>query len=315
MKLHFIINEHSGNGKGKGIWKKLKDELKSPYSFHITNYKGHGRELAKRIAYQAERSKEATLIIAIGGDGTIHEVVGGVTGLQEIYFGAVRAGSGNDFSRSFHTFQSAQEIDQAIQGNDLECISYDSGNVEWEKANIQFVNNSGIGFDAFVAASVNSSSAKRVLNKLGLGKLSYAFYVLSSLFTFKLFDVTVDQEGKQKRYQNVWFVTVSNQPYFGGGMKISPSSNANDGLLEVSIVYNLSRLKLLLMFVTVYFGAHTKLKAFEQVQGEKFALYINHEVPCHTDGEILGVTKKNSKLSYTVQKKCWKMLTKNSAAM
>lgn len=315
MKVYFIINEKSGNGKGAHVWKKFKNELKSPFMFHKTNYKGHGQEIAKQIAHEAARSEEASLIIAIGGDGTIHEVVGGVMGYHNVYVGAIRAGSGNDFSRSFPTFRSAQEIDLLVGEPHLATMSYDSGNVAWENGTVPFVNNSGIGFDAFVAASVNASSAKKRLNKIGFGKLSYAYYVLRGLFTFKLFEVTVDQDGIQKRYENVWFVTISNQPYFGGGMKISPDSVANDGLLELSIVYNLSRLKLLLMFITVFFGTHTKLKEFEQMQGEQFTVYIDNELPCHTDGEILGATKENSKLLYTVQRKCWKMLNKNSDTM
>lgn len=300
----------AGNGKGERVWKKLKNELKSSYFEYSTNYKGHGREIAKQIARKASGSEEVNLIIAIGGDGTVHEVVNGVIGFQNIYVGVIRAGSGNDFSRCFPTFQSAQEINQLVQENKLQFVSYDSGNIEWDKENIQFVNNSGIGFDAFVADSVNASSAKKLLNKLGLGKLSYAYYVLRGLFTFELFEVTVNRDGEQTNYKNVWFVTVSNQPYFGGGMKISPNSIPYDGMLELSIVHNLSRLKLLLMFITVFFGTHTRLKEFVQVQGEQFTLYIDKELPCHTDGETLGLSKKNSRLRYNVQKNQWKMLHK-----
>ncbi|QCR33297.1 diacylglycerol kinase family protein [Lysinibacillus sp. SGAir0095] len=310
MKLHFIINERAGNGKGKRVWKNLENELKSPYAHHLTKYKGHGSEIAEQIAQKAGSSEETYSIIAIGGDGTIHEVVNGVQDYPNVSIGAVGAGSGNDFSRSFTSFQTAQEIDHYFNEENHEFKAYDCGNVTWNKEDIRFVNNSGIGFDAFVAASVNHSKLKKRLNKIGFGKLSYMFYVLRGLVTFKLFEIRVEQDGLQRTYENVWFVTVSNQPYFGGGMKISPKSVPNDGLLELSIVYNLSRLKLLLMFITVFFGTHTKLKEFVQVQGEQFAIYINDELPCHADGEVLGITKKDSKLVFNVKKKCWNMINK-----
>ncbi|MFC7686775.1 diacylglycerol/lipid kinase family protein [Ureibacillus sp. GCM10028918] len=313
MKLHFVINERAGNGKGARVWKKLKGELKSPFSQHITNYKGHGSKIAQQIA--TANAGELNLIIAIGGDGTIHEVVNGVIDCPNVYVGAIQAGSGNDFSRSFPTFKSAQEIDELLPENNRKCKSYDCGHIEWNEKEFGFVNNSGIGFDAFVANAANLSSFKDQLNTLGLGKFSYAYYVLKGLFTFKLFELIVEQDGILRKYDNVWFVTVSNQPFFGGGMKISPKSIPNDGLLELSIVYNLSRLKLLLLFATVFFGAHTKLKEFVQLQGEQFTLYINEELPCHADGEILGLTKNYSKIYYTVYKRCWNMLTKNSDSM
>ncbi|MDN4493722.1 diacylglycerol/lipid kinase family protein [Ureibacillus aquaedulcis] len=315
MKLHFIINERAGNGKGKRVWKKLQNELKSPFSYHITEYKGHGIKIAQQIVNEDSASGETFLIIAIGGDGTIHEVMNGVREAPNVLVGAICAGSGNDFSRSFPTFKSSHEIDKYVQESNFEYKTNDCGCFVWNEEKIRFINNAGIGFDAFVAYTANLSRFKKHLNTLGLGKLSYAYSVLKSVFTFKMFDVIVEQGGQQRKYDNVWFVTVSNQPYFGGGMKISPSSIPDDGLLELSIVYNLSRLKLLLMFVTVFFGAHIKLKEFVQVQDEQFTLYINDEVPCHTDGEILGLTKKNSKISCMVQKKCWKAVTKNSNTM
>ena len=184
MKLHFIINERAGNGKGRRVWNSLKEELKSPFSYHITDSKGHGSVIARGIAKNAQSSDVVCLIVAIGGDGTIHEVVNGIADCQNVLVGAISAGSGNDFARYFRTFNSAKEIDQFVQGNHSSFKSYDCGTVEWDKEDIRFVNNSGVGFDAYVAASANRSGLKKQLNKIGLGKLSYMYYVLRGLFTF-----------------------------------------------------------------------------------------------------------------------------------
>lgn len=310
MKLHFVINEFAGNGRGKKVWNRIREDLTSPFSYSTTQYNGHASEIANQLAKDAFEDGQDILIIAIGGDGTIHEVVNGLIGYQHVQLGVVSAGSGNDFSRCYFTFQSGNEIDVFLSlSQDTQMIQeFDCGIVEWENGReVRFVNNSGIGFDAFVGDQANRSNIKKYLNKIGLGKLSYIYFVVLGLLTFELFDITVEQNGIKKTYKKVWFACVSNQPYFGGGMKISPQSKPNDGRLELTIVYNLSRLKLLLVFITVFFGTHTRLKEVVQVNGEKFTLYINDELHCHTDGEIIGMTKKGSQLHYFVQSNCWKL--------
>lgn len=72
VKIHFIINEHAGSGKGKIIWEKMKKSFSLPHEKHITEYAGHAKKIAKNIA---QKSAEEILIIAVGGD--IHEVVDG----------------------------------------------------------------------------------------------------------------------------------------------------------------------------------------------------------------------------------------------
>src|SRR5690606_40190840 len=127
----------------------------------------------------------------------------------------------------------------------VKSTSHDCGVVNFNGSTKYFVNNFGVGFDALVADIANKSTLKRSLNKWKLGKLSYPFYVIHALFTYKPFKLTIFQEGKKKQYQNVWFVTASNQPYFGGGMKLSPESNTSDGQFELTVVSNLSKWKLL----------------------------------------------------------------------
>lgn len=305
MELHFVVNEFAGNGKGKSVWQQLQKELTTAYTYTITKYTGHATAIAKQICEKTAYSEQSILLVAIGGDGTIHEVLNGVIGYQNIFVGAVCAGSGNDFSRGYTSFKTAQQIEGFLS----EC-SYqemDCGEIQLGRHKKYFINNTGIGFDAFVAYKTNQSKIKKRLNKFGLGKLSYIYFVLYCLVTYKLFNLNLQQNGEQKSYEKVWFATVSNQPYFGGGMKISPKSRPNDGVLELTIVYNLSRIKLLIMFVTVFFGAHTRLKEVIQLSGDSFTLYVDEQLPCHTDGEIIGTTNSESAITYTVSSKSWKI--------
>ena len=123
-----------------------------------------------------------------------------------------------------------------------------------------FVNNAGIGFDAYVTKSINTSRLKFYLNKIGLGKLSYAVAVIRGLFRFERFDVMIRSGEHEWQFQQTWFVAMSNQPYFGGGMKISPAAKADDGKVDITIVHGISRIKLLLVFVTVFLKSIQNLK-------------------------------------------------------
>ncbi|MFF5994211.1 YegS/Rv2252/BmrU family lipid kinase [Lysinibacillus sp. KU-BSD001] len=285
MKLAFIINEFAGNGKGRRIWKNIERKLTVPYEAYISHYPKHAFLLARELAERAANDKQQVLLIVIGGDGTVHEVVNGCVNCNYIILGNIRAGSGNDFARGFFAFRNAQEIASFLHKPNVRKI--DIGHIQCPNEHF-FVNNCGIGFDAFVGIKANKSNIKKWLNKIGMGKLSYVYYVVLGLFMFKPFSLTVQHGGQTLHYDQVWFATVSNQPYFGGGMKISPHSITADGKLELTIVHKLSRLKFLTIFMTVFLGVHTRFSQVAQMSGATFRFQGDRMLPCHADGEEIN---------------------------
>ncbi|SOC36630.1 diacylglycerol/lipid kinase family protein [Ureibacillus acetophenoni] len=304
MEVHFIVNEKAGNGKGKKIWNKLKDQLSVQYFEHITQFSGHALQLSESISNSNLHQSDFALIVAVGGDGTIHEVLNGIVEKSNIYIGFVKAGSGNDYSRAYHSFQSAKEIELFLKTP--YGMRMDSGLIQATlDMNRKFINNAGIGFDGFVSRNANRSKIKGLLNKFGLGKLSYGFLTITSLFTFKPFNIEVIVDNRRFEYKKAWFVTVSNQPYFGGGMKLSPESKPDDGVLEVTIVHNLHHLKLLFLFGTVFLGTHTKLSEVTQLKGTQIQVRVEEPQYFHADGEVLGSTNQNSPITYRILKDYW----------
>lgn len=303
--LHFVINERAGNGQGSKKWQRVKEQLSVPYKVHITQYEKHAIELVQALCNEAKLGDEKTLIIVVGGDGSIHEALNGVDAGSSVMFGAVSAGSGNDFNRGYGSFKTAREIEWFLQHG--KSTIHDLGLIEAGDQTISFVNNCGIGFDATVAVTANESNTKKRFNKLGLGKLSYAFYLVKCLFTFKPFDIDVTTDGEERTFEKVWFVTASNQPFFGGGMKISPSSKTNDGQLELTVVHNLSRLKLLLVFSTVFFGKHMGFKEIEQLSASSFKLTMHESYLFHADGEKLLINTAAAPIICKVQPDYWQL--------
>ncbi|WP_144510890.1 diacylglycerol kinase family protein [Bacillus sp. FJAT-22090] len=302
-KVVFIVNEHAGNGRGKKIWMKWKEAITFPYMYFRTERNGHATEIARNCA---SLSEEDLLIVAVGGDGTIHEVIVGITGYTHVRVGVISAGSGNDFGRAFSVFQTIEQLDQYVQDT-YRFDTIDIGLLTTEETVYPIVNNAGFGFDAKVAYSVNRSKWKKRLNTFGLGKLTYLLFVIKELFTFSRFSFSLHSAEKKVMYKDVWFLVVCNQPYFGGGMKISPDSNPKDNLIELTIVYKLPRWKLLFIFGTVFFGKHTKYKEVIQFQANDYTLTMHDEVFGHVDGEFSCITEKNQLYTFTVQSNAWNL--------
>lgn len=317
MKLTFIVNERAGGGQGSIIWRQIESQLTLQYDALITKYRGHATEIAQLLA---QNTTEDLLLIAVGGDGTIHEVVEGASGYKHITIGAMKAGSGNDFARGFRIFRHVKELEHYIlfiqqknnglnphqQLNMREMQKMDIGQISSKQIPERcFVNNAGIGFDAYITTKVNESKLKRVLNSIGLGSLIYTIMTIWSLFTFKRFNVEVTAQGERLQFQNVWFVTMCNQPFFGGGMKISPRSIPNDALLELIVVHNISRLKLLLVFVTVFFGKHERFKEVTCLQGGQFSITTNVPMVTHVDGEFVGYMQESEPVVCKVSERAW----------
>lgn len=295
----FIVNEHAGNGLGKKVWGKWKKAIDFPHTVFITERKGHATEIAKNCA----ESMNDLLIVGVGGDGTIHEIIVGVLSFEHVRIGIIAAGSGNDFSRTFSVFYTPKDIQEFVFRK--LPTKMDIGMVQTSDTTYQFVNNAGFGFDAKVAYLANYSAWKSRLNLLRLGKLAYIIYLIKELFTFKKFSFTLHNKDEVIRFDDVWFFVVCNQPYFGGGMKISPTSIPNDQLLEMTVVNKLSRWKLLFIFGTVFFGKHTKFNEVTQFQASDFNMVIHDEVFGHVDGEFTCVTDKDTVYTCSVLANAW----------
>lgn len=276
MRLAFIVNPASG--KGVKVFKSFKQRLTIPYRTYMTGYRGHATKIVKHLI----KEEKISLIIVVGGDGTIHEVLNGI-GSHSMTLGVIKNGSGNDFSRYFKTFEHPKEIERFMRHPkkaQLDVLKVKNGNFS------KFmINNSGIGFDGLVCEYVNQSRLKKVPNKFRLGRLVYPYYVMKALKVFKPFPMTVAIDGDVTLYNRVWFLTVSNQPYFGGGMRIAPHAKANDQLLDVTIVHNLAAKTFLKMFWLVYRGKHLDLSYVSQEQAHSVSVQLTDRMVCHSDGE------------------------------
>jgi electron transfer flavoprotein alpha subunit/rubredoxin len=200
--LCFIVNEHSRSGKGAKIWKEAEAVLKKKniaYESYVTQYEGHAFSLAHDIC---ECGADDIQLVVVGGDGTANEVINGMTHFEKVRFGVIPTGSGNDLARGLGITGTPTEVIGHIL-NCREDYVMDLGQVSWngcEKPRL-FAISAGAGLDALVCKKALKSKVKDALNKLHLGKLTYLFLTVQSLFTMQTTDAAAvfDGKGQQNR--------------------------------------------------------------------------------------------------------------------
>jgi diacylglycerol kinase (ATP) len=139
-----------------------------------------------------------------------------------------------------------------------------------------------VGFDAEVNRLANDGKGY-----FG-GKLGYTICVLKSLKNFKPFEIEMTIDGHRFR-ERVMLITVANGPYYGGGMKIAPQAIMDDGVLDICIVKEISKLELLRQFPKVFNGTHITHPKIIMASGKKIKITSDESREIFSDGEYVGV--------------------------
>ncbi|WP_118920909.1 diacylglycerol/lipid kinase family protein [Neobacillus notoginsengisoli] len=289
-KIYFIVNPKAGNGKCQRVWESVEKklaELQVSYEAFFTHDQGHATELARKAAKLA--GGRQAIIAAVGGDGTAHEVLNGIENRENIAFAFIAGGSGNDFSRGFQLpARPIDALEEILGLAETDPAYADCGSISIKGGSRLFINSAGIGFDALVSKKANETGMKGIFNRLSLGKLVYVYVLLKELFTYERGTVEVTADGLRHIFDETWFVTVSNQPFYGGGMIISPEAVPDDGELNITVVHKLSKVRLLLVFMSVFSGKHIYFKEVHTFKGREISFDSSPLLHIHADGEYLG---------------------------
>ncbi len=281
-----IVNPAAGAGKTGKRWPLIKARLKNiglQIEHELTEAPGHAIELAK-----AAVSKGYKLVISVGGDGTINEVVNGLyikNGLRDVTLGIIGTGTGGDYIR---TIGVPRRFEQACERlTHPKKISVDVGMVEHtaggQKKQRLFANFAGIGFDAEV---VHMTTLK--YKKLG-SVPSYLAGLLTTLVSYHNRDVSLKINGRTED-RKVCTVIISNGKYGGGSMFIAPDADIADGMLDVVIIGDVSKPDLLISLPRVYKGTHLTHPKITLTRTSVVEMESKTRVALQADGELLGET-------------------------
>lgn len=288
--IHFIVNEYSRSGRGTRVWNQIEELLKKeeePYHIWRTEYVGHATKLAQEISSFDE---EEIKIVVVGGDGTINEVVNGIQDFEKIRFGVIPTGSGNDCARGLGISGTPKELLLRIlesKGNK----AIDLGRVSWENCEKSrlFIISAGVGMDALVCKKSMTSKVKKILNRIGLGKLTYLFITIQSLITMQTADTKVVINGERRTlYKKHIFSAAMNFRAEGGGVPMAPAADAQDGKLSVCTVHGIQKLATFFVLPFLVAARHEHLRGVKIEDCESCDMLMNKPMVLHTDGEYCG---------------------------
>ncbi len=237
-------------------------------------------KLSSHKEFLASISPEDVVVIC-GGDGTLNHYVNGLRGVEYpnkvMYY---PGGSGNDF---YHCVSTKQESDLVEVTEYLKNLptAYIKGK------EYAFLNGIGYGIDGYCCEAGDELRAK---NK----KVDYTMIaIVGVLYKYKPTGVTVVVDGVEHRFEKAWLAPVMNGRYYGGGMIPTPDQKRNSGELSVLIAHDLSRLRILTVFSSLFKGEHVKYeKYFTVLKGKEITVKYDVPKPLQVDGEtILDVSE------------------------
>lgn len=317
----FIINPKARSGMGEMVWHMLEPELKKQrviHHVHLTARRKHAEEIAAAIT--ADRQEHT--IIVLGGDGTVNEVVNGIRDPGKVTLGYIPIGSSNDFARGLGIPRDPASALRAVL-NPRKIVNMDIGVLTREsrqetrrqetrqqgagqremgqrgmgqremgaepgksRHSRRFAVSAGMGFDAAVCHEVCVSRWKVILNKLGLGKLSYAVVALDRLVKDRPVRMTLTlPDGSRRVFEKTYFAAFMNLRYEGGGFQFCPQASPDDGMLDVIVAHGLSRIKILFLLPTAFAGKHVRFRGITIQRCRRCSAEAERPLALHTDGE------------------------------
>ena len=286
--ISIIINPNAGNGSTGKKWPKIKalarDRL-GPFQEHITAGPGHGKKLTIEAI-----AKGAGLVVCIGGDGTLNEVINGIMECgrdapSDLVLGFVPDGTGCDFVRTVAIPRNVAQAIDVIAA--YHVCSIDLGRLFFKDHTGRdccryFHNVTSFGLGGEVDQRVNNTT------KFFGPFLSFIWATLISIFLYGKKRIRLKIDDAIENEFTIWNVAAANGQYFGGGMRIAPDASIDDGLLDVMIVGDLSLPEVLMNLPKLYNG---KIKSVDKVvafTGKKIVATSDQHVLLDVDGEQPG---------------------------
>jgi len=281
-----IVNPTAGAGRAAKKWPQISSYLKNiglSFEHDLTESLGHATELAKSAA-----KKGYELVVSVGGDGTINEIVNGLYdsgSIRDVMLGIISTGTGSDYIRSVGLPCQFKEACQRLVNPrkllvDLGVAEYTSNGRNGKRL---FVNCAGLGFDAEIVKATTQRF------KAWGGKPSYLAGLLTTFLLYHNRKVSLRVDGKTED-KKVCTILVSNGKYAGGSMLVAPHADPTDGFLDVLIIEELSKPDLLWSLPRIYRGTHLTHPKVTLEKARDVYIQSMQQASLQADGELLGET-------------------------
>lgn len=273
-KILFLINPVAGRKNNidyASYIEKYIDETVFSHEIYRPVKKDEAIELLK------QKADSFDIVVAVGGDGTVNEVINGCAGTQTI-LGIIPAGSGNGLA---YTLGIPFSIKKAIQliNNYQENLQ----RIDLIRANDRFaVNQIGFGFDAHIA-NLFSTTKKR-------GLLKYAILSLKEYFKYKNKPFSFTANGKDYE-AHAFVVNFSNNSQFGNNAHIAPLADLRDGNLEISTLAHFPKILLPVILIRLFRKTLHRSRFYKSFKAKTATIPFQEDVLLNMDGEHIGLTR------------------------
>lgn len=293
---HIIVNPNARSGRGRKNWETIRhilDDQNVEYDVHFSEKRGDTVQYTRELY---ERYSPLNLIV-LGGDGTLNEVIQGISSFENVTISTIPIGSSNDLALALGiSFNPEEAILHLL--NKPTVLYMDLGTVHYENSltregsmvipDRRFLVSTGVGYDAAVCQEALASGIKNLLNRLRLGKLSYLLICLKQLLAFKYSEceLTFEDRDETIKIDKLVFMGGMNNKYEGGGFMFAPEASNHDGLLDLCVVSDLSKTAILRLLPTALHGEHLGHDGINLYRTNSYTVRTSSPVWVHTDGEV-----------------------------
>ena len=271
---HLVLNPAAGKGRAMIRRKDISAYLEGQgieVTWHVTESPGHAEHIVSRLP-------DETLIVAVGGDGTVHEVAAACVDTRRV-MGILPAGSGNDYVKALGIGTNLGRALEVIARGTIRVV--DAGEVN----GVRFNNGLGIGFDAEVAAGV--ADAPAYLGGFG----GYLWSLGRLLWGFECHKARLKLGSEVEITAETILVAAALGTTYGARFKLAPVSSLDDGAFDVVWSEEVSRTEILRLIPAVLRGTHLTHPKIHFARTAQIEVLLETPTPAHVDGEMLLQTR------------------------
>ncbi len=287
--IAFIVNPRAGNGSTGLKWPAIKARARNrlgSFKSYVTTGAGEAKHFTEKAINSGAR-----LVVCVGGDGTLNEVVNGFMEIGEsdrsgLSLGFVPGGTGCDFIKTVSIPKDMEKAIDLIAAGTVRCI--DLGRLffkdhDGRDCRRYFLNITSFGLGGEVDQRVNKTT------KAFGPFISFIWATLISILLYgkKKIRFKVDQSFEQELI--IWNVVVANGQYHGGGMWVAPDASVDDGLFDITVIGDLSLPEVFLNLPKLYNGKIKDIDKVITLTGEKIEALSDQRVLLDVDGEQPGM--------------------------
>jgi YegS/Rv2252/BmrU family lipid kinase len=260
----FIVNPISGHGRKKRIISRLTE---AGYKVVCTEYAGHAEKLAREAV--------DSVVVAVGGDGTVNEVARGLVGTGKT-LGIIPCGSGDGLARHLEISHNLSKALRTVTAGKVSPL--DAGTIDGKL----FFSVCGVGFDAVVSERFAKCGRRGLTSYISEGLKTWTVYAPEK------YSIVIDGE---KIEHEALFITIGNSNQWGNGAKITPLADSSDGILDITVVDGFKAVELPWLAGRLMTGSAHKSSRVHTYRGQNITITRHSDGPAHADGDWFSAGK------------------------